>query len=52
MPLTACKQYCLVAGATQGNIAYTQNVGRKFEPQEKRKTKWQQKIKPPKLKST
>ena len=25
-PLTACKQYCLVAGATQGNIAYTQNV--------------------------
>ena len=26
-PLTACKQYCLAAGATQGNIAYTQNVG-------------------------
>jgi hypothetical protein len=26
MPLTACKQYCLAAGATQGNIAYTQNV--------------------------
>ncbi len=25
-PLTACKQYCLAAGATQGNIAYTQNV--------------------------
>jgi hypothetical protein len=24
--LTACKQYCLAAGATQGNIAYTQNV--------------------------
>jgi len=23
---TACKQYCLAAGATQGNIAYTQNV--------------------------
>ena len=22
--LTACKQYCLAAGATQGNIAYTQ----------------------------
>ena len=26
IPLTACKQYCLAAGATQGNIAYTQNV--------------------------
>jgi len=26
---TACKQYCLAAGATQGNIAYTQNVGKK-----------------------
>jgi hypothetical protein len=25
-PLTACKQYCLAAGATQGNIAYTQIV--------------------------
>ena len=25
-PITACKQYCLAAGATQGNIAYTQNV--------------------------
>ena len=25
-PLTACKQYCLAAGATQGNIAYTQYV--------------------------
>ena len=24
--LTACKQYCLAAGATLGNIAYTQNV--------------------------
>ena len=24
--LTACKQYCLAAGETQGNIAYTQNV--------------------------
>jgi len=23
---TACKQYCLAAGATQGSIAYTQNV--------------------------
>jgi hypothetical protein len=25
-PLTACKQYCLAAGATQGNIACTQTV--------------------------
>ena len=25
--VTACKQYCLAAGATQGNIAYTQTVG-------------------------
>jgi len=25
-PLTACKQYCRAAGATQVNIAYTQNV--------------------------
>jgi hypothetical protein len=25
-PLTACKQYCLAAGAKQGNIAYTQTV--------------------------
>jgi len=24
--ITACKQYCLAAGATQGNITYTQNV--------------------------
>jgi hypothetical protein len=24
--ITACKQYCLAAGATQGSIAYTQNV--------------------------
>ena len=24
--ITACKQYCLAAGATQGNIAYTENV--------------------------
>jgi hypothetical protein len=29
---TACKQYCLAAGATQGNIAYTQNVMVKHEP--------------------
>ncbi len=26
IPLTACKRYCLAAGATQGNIAYTQTV--------------------------
>ena len=26
MLITACNQYCLAAGATQGNIAYTQNV--------------------------
>jgi hypothetical protein len=25
-PITARKQYCLAAGATQGNIAYTQTV--------------------------
>jgi hypothetical protein len=25
-PVTACKQYCLAAGATQGNIAYTRAV--------------------------
>ena len=24
--ITACKQYCLAAGATQGKIAYTQTV--------------------------
>jgi hypothetical protein len=24
--ITACKQYCLDAGATQGNIAYTQTA--------------------------
>ena len=30
MPLTACKQYCLATGATQGNIAYTQPVRGKF----------------------
>jgi hypothetical protein len=29
--LTAFKQYCLAAGATQGNIAYTQNVMGKFK---------------------
>jgi len=27
---TACKQYCLAAGATQGNIAYTQNVKKSY----------------------
>jgi hypothetical protein len=26
-PVTACKQYCLAEGATQGKIACTQNVG-------------------------
>ena len=26
LPITACKQYCLATGATQGNIAYTQTV--------------------------
>lgn len=26
MPITACKQYCLAAGATQGNIACAQTV--------------------------
>ena len=30
-PITACKQYCLAAGATQGNIAYTQTVIGKFK---------------------
>jgi hypothetical protein len=29
LAITACKQYCLAAGATQGNIAYTQTVRRK-----------------------
>jgi hypothetical protein len=32
-PITACKQYCLAAGATQGNIAYTQNVIGHFKQQ-------------------
>jgi hypothetical protein len=31
--LTACKQYCLTAGAKQGNIAYTQNVMGKLNEQ-------------------
>jgi len=30
--ITACKQYCLAAGATQGNIAYTQTVSGKNRP--------------------
>ena len=30
-PITACKQYYLAAGATQGNIAYTQNVSTNFK---------------------
>ena len=29
--ITACKQYCFAAGATQVNIAYTQTVTSKFE---------------------
>jgi hypothetical protein len=28
LPITACKQYGLAAGATQGNIAYTPTVVR------------------------
>ena len=31
LPVTACKQYYLAAGATQGNIAYTQNVSHNFK---------------------
>ena len=30
LPITACKQYCLAAGATQGNIAYTKTVSTHF----------------------
>jgi hypothetical protein len=30
MLITACKQYCPAAGATQGNIAYTQTVTIKY----------------------
>ena len=40
-PLTACKQYCPAAGATQGNIAYTQNV----MPHAKKATKMTESIK-------
>jgi hypothetical protein len=29
--ITACKQYCLAAGATQGNIAYTQTVSGNYD---------------------
>jgi hypothetical protein len=29
--LTACKRYCLAAGATQGNIAHMQTVRGKFD---------------------
>ena len=36
-PLTACKQYCLAAGATQGNIAYTQNVSGQLRTTTQRK---------------
>lgn len=31
IPLTACKQYCLAAGVTQGNIAYMQTVSGQFK---------------------
>ena len=31
-PLTACKHYCIAAGATQGNIAYTQSVRLSYNP--------------------
>ncbi len=31
IPITACKQYCLAAGAIQGNIAYTHTVSGKHE---------------------
>ena len=34
IPLTACKQYCLAAGATHGNIAYTRTVMGKFKNQD------------------
>jgi len=38
-PITACKQYCLAAGATQGNNAYTQTVGSKHLTNESSKRK-------------
>ena len=37
-PITACKQYCLAAGAIQGNIAYTQTVRANGRGQNLRKT--------------
>jgi hypothetical protein len=39
--VTACKQYYLAAGATQGNIAYTQNVSGKFNAPHNRQQQWQ-----------
>jgi hypothetical protein len=38
--LTACKQYCLAAGATQGNIAYTQTVSNHYHSQNTPKIKF------------
>ena len=38
-PITACKQYCLAAGATQGNIAYTQNVSGQLKTEINKKAK-------------
>ena len=40
-PITACKLYCLAAGATQDNIAYSQTISGKHKRQQK--TKNQQK---------
>jgi len=35
LAITACKRHSLAAGATQGNIAYTQNVsGKNIKPSE------------------
>jgi hypothetical protein len=39
LPVTACKQYCLAAGAKQGNIAYTQNVIGHFKDDAKNKNR-------------
>jgi len=41
-PVTACKQYCLAAGATQGNIAYTQTVmhNNKNEHTDNKRNNW------------
>jgi len=32
MAIIVCSKYCLATGATQGNIAYTQNVDFKIIP--------------------